>query len=91
MRDTLPSTPRKNECGVINLDSNNGSGTHWVAYKKRGNLVEYFDSFGNLNPPKEVVQYFKDCEIFYNHEQYQTFDTVNCGHLALSFLYNKSL
>jgi len=92
MRDTLPcmAPPWKTECGVINLDSNRGPGTHWVAYKKHGNRVVYFDSFGNLNPPKEVVRYFKDCEIFYNHDQYQTFNTFNCGHLVLSFLYNNN-
>ena len=31
MRDNLPKSPYKNECGVINLDITSGSGTHWVA------------------------------------------------------------
>lgn len=49
MRDSLPRTlPRKYESGIVNLDSTKGPGTHWVAYKKRGNNVKYFDSFGNL-------------------------------------------
>ena len=34
-RDTLPKTPRKRECGILNLDSNDGKGTHWVAWHKK--------------------------------------------------------
>lgn len=88
MRNTLPQTPRTNECGVVNLDEIEGDGTHWVAYRKTRDKVVYFDSFGNLNPPKEIVRYFKKCKIYYNYDQYQTYNTYNCGHLALSFLYN---
>jgi len=29
-----------------------------IGYAKRNNRVVYFDSFGNLRPPKELVQYF---------------------------------
>lgn len=88
MRDDLPkSGPKTNESGVLNLEDKTGRGTHWVAYKKRGNVVEYFDSFGNLKPPLEVVRYFKNCIINYNHDRYQQFNTQNCGHLCLKFLY----
>ena len=86
MRDRMPSRPHINECGVVNLDSANSIGSHWVAYKKRGNVVHYFDSFGDLAPPIELVQYFHNCEIRYNYKTYQSFDTVNCGHLCLEFL-----
>lgn len=89
-RDTLPRTqPRTNEMGVINLDLSSNRGTHWVAYSKRGNHVEYFDSFGNLPPPLEVIRYFKRCTITYNYRSYQTFDQINCGHLCLKFLMKK--
>ena len=43
-----------------NLDISSGSGRHWVAYKKTGGKVIYFDNFGNLNPPTEIVRYFKN-------------------------------
>ena len=92
MRDNLPkSEPRKYECGVINLDSLNNLGTHWVAYRKINNNVIYFDSFGNINPPKEFIEYMKNCKIQFNYNQYQSYDTFNCGHLVLQFLYNKYL
>ena len=31
LRDELPKKPRKNECGIMNLDSSNGEGTHYIA------------------------------------------------------------
>lgn len=90
MRDQLPSKSKRNECGIINLDKNTGPGTHWVAYTKFGKNVIYFDSFGNLKPPLEFIKYMGNRnKILYNHEKYQTFNSVNCGHLCLEFLLNK--
>lgn len=83
--------PRKNESAIINLDLTTGPGTHWVAYKKENNEVQYFDSFGNLKPPPELSKYLNkkgNCNIFYNHERYQKYNSFNCGHLCLKFLYN---
>ncbi|KYN40000.1 hypothetical protein ALC56_05608 [Trachymyrmex septentrionalis] len=54
MRNALPTSgAHRNESGIVNLDAT-GPGTHWVAYAKRNNRVVYFDSFGNLRPPKEL-------------------------------------
>lgn len=91
MRNNLPSTGVfENESAIINLDDKNGLGTHWTCYKKIGNNVWYFDSMGNMKPPKELFNYLKVDEIFYNHERYQHFNTFICGHLCLKFLYNSS-
>lgn len=89
MRDNLPDrNPWKNECMVLNLDSIKNSGTHWTCYVKCGNNVRYFDSFGKLAPPLELIDYLgSDCSISYNSEQFQEFDTIICGHLCLRFLY----
>ena len=32
-RDTLPKRMKKDECGIINLDTHIGPGTQWVAYR----------------------------------------------------------
>lgn len=87
MRDKLPKKPKKLECGIINLDISSGSGTHWVAYYKNGENSQYFDSFGNLQPPLEVIKYLGH-NLKYNYLPYQTYNTVICGHLCLEFLYN---
>lgn len=92
MRDNLPICgPHYNESAVVNLDGVDGPGTHWVAYKKRGHTVTYFDSFGDLPPPVELVMYFyrgvhAANKIMYNNDRQQQFNTVWCGHLCLKFL-----
>jgi hypothetical protein len=88
MRDGLPFKVAKNESGIVNLDSSSGIGTHWVAYSKRGNMVQYYDSFG-VAPPAEFIQYMgKNCVITYNYDQEQKIEQVICGHLCLKFLKN---
>lgn len=94
MRNALPKKIHRNETGIINLDDETGPGTHWTAYKKIKNFVIYFDSYGNLKPPLKVIQYFQSnepCEILYNHQavQFMKKRDFHCGHLCLSFLYNK--
>lgn len=90
MRDNLPvGKPWINECMILNHDSVANDGTHWTCYVKSGEKVCYFDSFGKLAPPLELIDYLgSDCIISYNTEQFQHFDTVICGHLCLKFLYN---
>lgn len=96
MRDSLPlDGPRRNEVAIVNLDSIDGVGTHWVAYKKYGTLVNYYDSFGDLPPPIELIRYFQRGRvtvksISYNYETHQKFNTVWCGHLCLKFLSSTS-
>lgn len=87
MRNQLPkSGPNKHESSIVNLDDKDGPGTHWVAYRKIGNSVIYFDSFGDLRPPSELVKYLGVGSVNYNYEGYQEYDTIECGHLCMKFL-----
>jgi len=82
MRNALPTSgARRNESGIVNLDDATGPDIHWVAYAKRNNRVVYFDSFGNLRPPKELVQYFGNgaTTIEYHRTSYQTYNQSFCG------------
>jgi len=90
LRDTLPRKVHQQERGIVNLDDSKGPGTHWVAYIKNDAQVKYFDSYGNLRPPKELTSYLctsPGTRIQYNTKRYQRPNTWNCGHLALEFLY----
>lgn len=91
MRDELPKSISSVECGIVNLDSGNRAGSHWTAYAKKNNSINYFDSIGNLRPPNELVNYFYSNgnlnKITYNHKREQNPDDFNCGHLCLEFLY----
>lgn len=90
MRDSLPSKPLDNECGIVNLDSINNKGTHWVCYFI-SNKSYYFDSFG-LFPPKEVESYLlKNSTIIGSSFQLQDFNTDYCGYFCLYILEQLSL
>lgn len=73
---------------VVNLDDLEGEGTHWVAIRKMKNLILYFDSFGDLPPPEEIIDLFANSVIYYNSKKCQNFHLSNCGKLCLEFLMN---
>jgi hypothetical protein len=95
MRNKLPKKIRKYESGIVNLDNYDSGGTHWTAYIKNGKNITYFDSYGDLRPPSELLSYFhsdkKHNIINYNYDNYQKFTRTNCGQLCLKFLYNNML
>lgn len=98
MRDDLLNKqqklkPWRCETGIVNLDDSKGPGTHWVAYVKRYQQCEYFDSYGDLRPPQEFLNYMLNCgvsttDINYNYNNVQKDEKYNCGHLCLRFLAN---
>ena len=44
-KDNVPVL-KNNQSTIINLQDSNKSGSHWVSYKKIGNKIFYFDSYG---------------------------------------------
>ena len=80
LRDSLP-TKKLNECGISNIDSFSGDGTHWVMWFKKGKDKFYFDSYG-VQSPRELIAYPKP-PIFYNSERVHQNGEVFCGHLYL--------
>ena len=80
----------KKECGIINLDSQIGPGTHWVCYRNVDRYCEYFDSFG-LSIPEEVLTYLSTGgkHIIYSHDEIQERNSVLCGYWCLYFLYER--
>ena len=80
----------KKECGIINLDSQIGTGTHWVCYRNVDKHCEYFDSFG-LPMPEEVLTYLSTGgkRIIYSHDEIQERNSVLCGYWCLYFLYER--
>lgn len=76
-------------CPTQHIHINTVTGTHWTALVKNDKTAYYFDSFGNLAPPLEVIAYLgPDINIFYNVKRYQKYGTTICGHLCLKFLYD---
>ena len=90
MRDELKNKKiLQNECGIINLDSSSGPGSHWTAFEKKGNNITYFDPYGDIQPPIEFKKHYKKYNISYNYTRYQKDNSFNCGHLCLKFLMTK--
>lgn len=97
MRDTLPSGgPRQTECGIVNLNTSQQSGSHWVCYFKsddQHHRIIYFDSFGQITPI-EIQKYLKTKEEFdkktgviqRNTDIVQSINSSVCGHLCLNVL-----
>ena len=86
-RDVLPKQIKKDECGIFNLDTQIGPGTHWVAYRNGKNEAEYFDSFG-ITLPSEIQKYLSTSgkQIFYSGDEIQERDSVLCGYWCLYYL-----
>ena len=89
MRDTLPKSPKKLECGIVNLNTSAEKGSHWVCYYKDGKRRIYFDSFGQITPI-EIRNYLKtrgEREVIQrNTDIVQDPRTNICGHLCLFVL-----
>ena len=93
MRDTLPQYPLNVECGIVNFNTSNQPGSHWVCYYRKKNERIYFDSYGQITPV-EVQRYLKTgiefnrgkVVIQRNREIVQAPNTVVCGHICLYVL-----
>ena len=91
MRDELPRTTKPLECGIMNFNTHNQPGSHWVCYVKKGSTRIYFDSFGQITP-LELQKYLKSKlelqngtpVIERNTGILQRFNTNICGHLCFS-------
>ena len=89
LNNTLTKKANLNECGILNLDSSSGDGTHWIMWFEKGKDKFYFDSYG-VQPPSELIAY-QNSPIFYNIERVQQNGEVFCGHLCLFALKQLSL
>jgi len=64
MKNELPRKLKNIECGIINLQNYNESGSHWVAYYKNNDKKYYFYSYGDALPPKELDKYLGEENVF---------------------------
>ena len=93
MRDTLPESPNHTECAIVNFNTSDQAGSHWVCYYKNGINRIYFDSFGQVTP-MEIQKYLKSKTEFdldksviqRNTDIVQHVNTHVCGHLCLIVL-----
>ena len=79
-RDQLPALA--NSAWVVNLQpSTQGTGTHWVAVCELPNKVAYFDSFGEPDPPQDVLRRMKETgkKMTFSRAWVQAWTSDACG------------
>ena len=84
--DQIPKKLPPNACFIVNTDPISKSGTHWLAFYKKGDLKIFFDSYGqSLSKYKEVQKHSiagwkrRDMDL-------QQFNSDVCGDYCLIFL-----
>ena len=75
MRDTLPLYAFKAECGIVNLNTSNQAGSHWVCYYRNKTDRIYFDSHGQITPV-EIQRYLKTNSKFARGKEVMQRNTV---------------
>ena len=72
---------------IYNLEPSYMSGSHWVATYVRGNVINYFDSFG-MPPFQEILDHAKKKNLTLLHQdvQIQNLHSTTCGYFCLYFL-----
>ena len=85
----------KNGAYVINLNEYHDIGTHWVLLYVNNKIVTYFDSFGVVHIPKEIMKFIVRKKIIINIYRIQAYDSIMCGYFCngfINFMFNgKSL
>jgi hypothetical protein len=88
MKDEIDLNNLKNGNFVMNLQNHNESGSHWVAFVKKGKQIYYSDSFGCPPPQNEMNIFHKQHdELYYNKKVVQDINSHMCGWFAMLFLY----
>ena len=62
-KDNVPLL-KNNQSTVINLQDYDKSGSHWVSYKKIGNKIFYFDSYGVPFIPNIIKNNIQNINLF---------------------------
>jgi len=78
---------------IINTQTSNLPGQHWVAVTIQNNTAYIFDSFGS-SPKPLLVRQLKDrgiTKIYYNQRQIQPYNSTICGQLSVKHLLNVDL
>ena len=85
-----PYCLRPNTCFIINTQSSNLPGEHWLAVNITRTKIELFDPFG-IYYPSSLVNYLTRSRklVSFNRVQYQDFNTNLCGLYCLKWLVEK--
>ena len=75
-----------NQMIIINLQNSTQSGSHWVSYKKIGNKIFYFDSYGVAFIPDIIRNQYSNHKFICNIYRIQSIDSNQCGRFCILFV-----
>lgn len=90
--DMLPMTFQKPAIFIVNTDTKDKPGEHWISiYFSNGGVCEYFDSFGMPPIVCEHIKFIKEHanKLLYNPMSIQSLDTSVCGQYCVMFACHK--
>ena len=85
LRDNLPNKI-KDGTYVTNLDEYSDIGIHWILLYVKNNDITYFDSFGVVHIPKEIIKLIGRKNVIVNIFRIQAFDSIMCGYFCIGFI-----
>ena len=74
---------KNNQSVIINLQDSDKNGSHWVSYKKIGNKISYFDSYG---VPDIIKSQYPNHKFICNIYRIQSIDSNQCGRFCILFV-----
>lgn len=90
--DNISENVGKFSSFIVNLDSKNLPGSHWVAIFFRNDVAFYFDSYGYPPINKSILRFLKKNSkaIRFNPFCFQDDSSTSCGYFCLYFLHRFS-
>lgn len=88
--DKVPHTKLSKYAFIVNNQTSNLPGEHWIAVRVCNKKAYIFDPLG-LPPPAQLTNHLKKYRIEYNKIQYQPTNSTLCGQYALTWLINNSM
>ena len=77
---------KNNESTTINLQNSDRKGSHWVSYKRIGNKIFYFDSYGVAYIPDIIKNQYPKHKSICNIYRVQSMDSNQCGRFCILFV-----
>ena len=80
------SVLKNNQSTIINLENSDRKGSHWVFYKRIGNRIFYFDSYGVPFIPDIIKNQYPNHKFIFNIYRIQSMDSNQFGRFCILFV-----
>ena len=84
-KDNVPIL-KNNQSTIINLQDSDKKEGHWVSYKRVGNEIFYFDSYGVAFIPYIIKNQYPKHKFICNIYRIQSMDSNQCGRFCILFV-----